>query len=173
MVICTLDKSDLQKVAYLMTRLKPEFWSLEGAVAQLSNGVAWYAASDDGDPMGWLLCQWYEAYKTVEIECLGYDDNGQFKVGPELQPLMARCERWAQEQGAANLRFIIGSRGLSCHGRKLGRPWEELKEILAIDREGYDWFLSMGYAPSGILPDIYGPGYHGVMLLKHLSSLQA
>jgi hypothetical protein len=81
---------------------------------------------------------------------------------------MARCEQWAQEQGAVNLRFIIGSRGLSCHGRRLGRPWEELKEIHAIDREDYDWFLSMSYAPSGILPDIYGSGYHGVMLLKHV-----
>ena len=41
--------------------------------------------------------------------------------------------------------------------------------IHAIAREDYDWFLSMGYAPSGILPDIYGPGSHGVMLLKHVA----
>ncbi len=97
MAIYTLDKSDLQKVAHLMTRLKPEFWNLEGAVAQLSEGLAWYAASDEEEPTGWLFCKWHEAYRTVEIECLGYDDDGQFKVGPELQPLMARCERWAQE----------------------------------------------------------------------------
>lgn len=168
MAISMLDKPSLQKVAHLMTRLKPEFWSFEGAVTQLSDGVAWCSESDEGEPTGWLLCKWYEAYRTVEIECLGYDDGGQFKVGPELQPLMARCEQWAQEQGAANLRFIIGSRGLSCHGRRLGRPWEELKEIHAIDREDYDWFISMGYAPSGILPDIYGSGYHGVMLLKRV-----
>lgn len=65
-------------------------------------------------------------------------------------------------------RAFLNGKDLSCHGRRLGRAWEELKEIHAIDREDYDRFISMGYAPSGILPDIYGSDYHGVMLLKRV-----
>jgi hypothetical protein len=166
--IIVLDKSNIQDVANLMVKLKPEWWDLEGAVAQLSSGVGWYLQTNRGEPMGWLLCKPYPLYKTVEIECLGYDDGGHFKIGPELEPLAEKCEQWAKERGNVNLRFIIGSRGLSCHDQALGKPWQELKELRVIDREEYHWFTSMEYIPSGILPDIYGPGYHGIMLIKRL-----
>ena len=168
MKISMLDELNIGDVANLMVQLKPEFWDLEGAVAQLSNGVGWCLTTSAGRPVGWLLCKWYAAYKTSEIECLGYDDEGQFKVGPELQPLVEQCEQWIREQGGVNSRFVIGSRGLSCHGKSLGKPWQELQELCAVDRAEYEWFVKMGYAPSGILPDIYGPGYHGIMLLKRI-----
>ena len=116
--------------------------------------------------MTWLLCRLLKGYRTVEIEVLGWDDDGRFKVGVELQPLVKVCEQWGQEEGAVNSRFVIGSRGLSCHGKRLGQPWKELKELQAVDRQEFDWFASMGYVPSGILPDIYGDGYHGIILLK-------
>lgn len=86
----------------------------------------------------------------------------------ELQPLVEQCEQWIREQGGVNSRFIIGSRGLSCHGKVLGKTWQELQELHAVDREEYEWFVLMGYTPSGILPDIYGTGYHGIMLLKRV-----
>lgn len=88
-------------------------------------------------------------YRTGEIECLGYDDNGIFKIGKELQSLVKASEEWAKSKGFSIMRFTIGSRGLSCHLRPLGKPWEELRDIHALDREEYDCFLSMGYLPSG------------------------
>jgi hypothetical protein len=57
---------------------------------------------------------------------------------------------------------------LSCHGKALGKPWQELEALHAVDREEYEWFVTMGYTPSGILPDIYGTGHHGIMLLKRV-----
>jgi hypothetical protein len=164
---CMLTPSNLQDVANLMTKLKPEWWNLEGAIAQLNAGTGWYLESNT-KPVGWLLCKAYATYRTVEIECLGFDEQGCFKIGTELKPLVTHCEQWAQEQGAVNVRFVIGSRGLSCHGHAIEKPWEELRDLLALDRAEYDWFVSMGYVPSGILPDIYGTGYHGVILLKHV-----
>jgi hypothetical protein len=168
MKVSTLNESNINAVASLMAQLKPEFWDLEGAATQLRNGIGWCLTTNTGEPIGWLLCQWYAAYKTGGIECLGYDDKGQFKVGPELQPLVEQCEQWIREQGGVNSRFIIGSRGLSCHGKALGEPWQELEALYAVDREEYEWFVTMGYTPSGILPDIYGTGHHGIMLLKRV-----
>jgi len=66
------------------------------------------------------------------------------------------------------MRFTIRSSGLSCHGKNLKKPWEELRDIQAVDREEYNWFLSMGYIPSGLLPNIYGEKYHGILLVKTL-----
>ncbi len=117
MNVCELNQSTIRSVANLMAKLKPEFWNLEGAIAQLSSGIGWYIESDGGGAEGWLLCRLYRGYKTVEIETLGYDDDGRFKVGAELQPLVEKCERWANEQGAVNSRFVIGSRGLSLVSR--------------------------------------------------------
>jgi hypothetical protein len=166
--VSTLNELNIKAVARLMAQLKPEFWDLEGAATQLDSGIGWCLTTDADRPTGWLLCQWYAAYRTGEIECLGYDDGGQFKVGPELHPLVERCERWIREQGGVNSRFVIGSRGLSCHGKVLGEPWQELAQLEAVDREEYEWFVVMGYAPSGILPDIYGVGHHGILLLKRI-----
>lgn len=77
--------------------------------------------------MGWLFCKNLRGYKTLEIECLGYDDNGEYKIGEELTVLVEESEKWAIENEYKNLRFTIGSRGMSCHGRKLKEIWEELK----------------------------------------------
>jgi hypothetical protein len=168
MKVFGLKGSSVRDVANLMVTLKPEWWDLSGAMGQLNGGEGWYLADEHGSVIGWLLCKCYRAYMTVEIECLGYEDAGQFKIGPVLQPLVDQCEEWARIQGYVNTRFTIGSHGLSCHGRRLGKPWDELKELQALDREEYDWFTSIGFVPSGILPDIYGPGYHGIMLLKRV-----
>lgn len=168
MNIFLLDKTSVEKVAQTMVKIKPEWWDLEGAVNQLSNGTGWYAVNNNQEVSGWLLCKTYRLYKTVEIECLGYNDNGDLKIGLELQPLVECCERWARENGYINIRFIIGSYNLSCHGKKIDYVWKELKDLNSYNREDYDWFISMGYKQSGILPDIYGEGYHGVILLKHL-----
>ena len=149
-----------------MVKLKPEWWNYGGAMAQLNSGEGWYLANGDDLPAGWLLAKSLDAYKTLEIESLGYDEGGRLKIGPELQPLVDHCMARAARQGYVNVRLIMGSRGLSCHARKLGQPWSELKTLRVIDRGEFERFISMGFEPWGLLPDIYGPGYHGVMLLK-------
>jgi hypothetical protein len=166
--IFKLDEDNISIVSQFMAGIKPEWWDAAGAKEQLRSGVGWHFGLSKEQPKGWILCKTLDLYKTVEVECLGYDDNGIFKIGKELQPLIETMEEWAKEKGFTLIRFTIGSRGLSCHLRKLGRLWEELRDIRAVDREEYDWFLSMGYLPHGILPNIYGDNQHGILLIKQL-----
>lgn len=168
MFVYRITPGSIKKVAAFMARIKPEWWNAEGAAAQLSGGTGWYLGHDEDTPLGWLMCRSYECYKTAEIECLGYFDGSNCVISSDLQMLIDAAQEWAKGQGFVNMRFVIGSRGLSCHGRMLRTPWEELGDLHAVDREEYGWFLSMGFVPSGLLPNIYGDGYHGVLLVKPL-----
>lgn len=168
MNIYKIGSENVLTVAKFMSDIKPEFWDIDGATRQLSNGIGWYAGLSENKPKGFLLCKAYIGYRTGEIECLGYEKDEIFIVGKELKPLIEKSEEWARGQGFVNMRFIMGSRGLSCHGRNLNEPWEELKNLHEIDREEYNWFISMSYIPSGILPNIYAEKYHGVLLVKKL-----
>lgn len=168
MQIYQIDDANISVVSKFMANIKPEWWDIEGATQQLSKGTGWYFGSNGKNTKGWLLCKSYECYKTGEIECLGYDKDGNFEIGKELQPLVEKAEEWAREQGFSNMRFTIGTRGLSCHEKDLKEPWEELRDLHAIDRPEYNWFISMGYIPSGVLPNIYGEKYHGILLVKTL-----
>jgi hypothetical protein len=166
--IFKIDETNIHIVSEFMVQIKPEWWDREGAKNQLSSGVGLYFGESEDQPAGWVLCKSLGVYKTGEIECLGYDNNGVFKIGRELQPLIEATEAWARSKGFVIMRFTIGSRGLSCHDRTLCNPWEELRDIHAVDREEYNWFLSMGYLPSGVLPNIYGDNHHGILLVKQL-----
>lgn len=168
MMINKLDANNIPIVAKFMSENKPEWWSAEGAKKQLSSGIGWYFGYREDQPSGWILCKPLALYKTLEIECLGYAKDGNLVIGKELQPLIVKAEEWARQQGYVNMRFTIGSRGLSCHGRALNNPWEELRDLCAVDREEYNWFLSMGFVPSGILPNIYADMWHGVVLVKEI-----
>lgn len=168
MEIYKINSENINIVSEFMSRIKPEWWDNEGAKQQLSGGTGWYFGTSEDDPMGWILCKSYDCYKTGEIECLGFDNCGVFEIGNGLQPLVEKSEEWAREQGYVIMRFTIGTRGLSCHGKELKQPWEELREVHANDREEYNWFLDMGYIPSGVLPNIYGEKYHGILLVKVL-----
>lgn len=169
MEIYKIDENNISIVSEFMARIKPEWWDFEGAKNQLSSGIGWYFGQSENQPKGWVLCKALDVYRTGEIECLGYDNGGEFKIGKELQPLIEASEKWARDKEFSIMRFTIGSRGLSCHLRILDKAWEELRDLHAIDREEYNWFLSMGYLPSGILPNIYGVNYHGILLVKQLS----
>ncbi|WDV48078.1 hypothetical protein PV797_10360 [Clostridiaceae bacterium M8S5] len=168
MEVYSINESNIDIVSNFMAEIKPEWWNFEGARNQLSSGIGWYYGSSKDQPKGWILCKKLRHYKTLEIECLGYDDNGIYKIGNELQSLVKVLESFANSKDYALIRFTIGSIGLSCHNRPLDEPWMELKDIHAIEREEYDWFLSMGYVPSGMLPNIYGDNYHGILLVKQL-----
>jgi len=168
MEIYKVNLENIDIVARFMAHVKPEWWDNKGAKQQLSEGIGWYFGKSKDMPIGWILCKSYDCYKTGEIECLGFNNCGAFEIGKGLQPLIEKSEEWAKEQGFVIMRFTIGTRGLSCHGKTLRKPWEELRDLHVIDREEYNWFLSMGYEPSGILPNIYGEKYHGILLVKTL-----
>jgi hypothetical protein len=162
-----LAEKDVPAVAGLMAALKPDWWDLPGAERQLRNGHCWFLETE-AKPVGFLISHAYPLYKMVEIECLGFDDHGSLAMGNELSPLVKCCEQWAEAQGAANVHFILGSRGLSCHHQSISVPWRALQDLSAIERPEYLWFITMGYVPSGILPNIYGKGHHGILLLKQM-----
>ena len=168
MNIYEFDDINIKIVAKFMSTLKPEWWDFEGAKSQLRSGFGWYIGISEDQPLGWILCKNYDIYRTTEIECLGFDDSGLVKIDKELQPLVEKAEEWSIDNGQANIRFIIGSRGLSCHGKDIKVPWKELKDLKCNNRPENDWFLSMGYTPSGILSNIYGDRFHGVILIKHI-----
>ena len=168
MYIYEMNDNNIIIVARFMSSLKPEWWNIDGAYSQLESGFGWYMGLSEEKPMGWVLCKNYEGYRTLEIECLGYGSSGELKVGKELQPLLEKVEEWVRHKGLANIRFIIGSLGLSCHKKIINIPWVELRDLKSISRPEYDWFISMGYIPSGIMQDIYGDGFHGIELIKRI-----
>lgn len=65
MDIYKIDKSNVDSVAGLMARIKPDWWDFEGARGQLEDVsllaglVGWYMG-DDSEPRGWILCAEYE-----------------------------------------------------------------------------------------------------------------
>lgn len=174
--IYELDKTSIPRVAQLMTRIKPEFWDEAGATKQLQGGVGWYIidewdammGEDEEQPKGWLLCRCFPKYKVMEIECMGYDEDGTMVIDYQLEPLILHAMEVAIEQGFRMLRFVIGSRGLSIHGKQMGSASFELQYLHVIDRPEFEWFLDMGFDVCGLLPNAYGEGHHGVELIKQI-----
>ncbi len=165
-----IEPAVMLSVAEMMARIKPEWWpSVDDALEQLRVDThGWYLAAPNGQAVGWLSCILLAGYRSVEIDVMGYDDHGRLYVGPPLEPLLAACEKWAGAQGAAGVRFLTGSHGMSIHGRRLGAAWEELRDLDTSSRPDITWLISLGYEPSGLLPNTYGPGYHSLMLIKRL-----
>ena len=168
MIIEKLTSENIEASAKLMSIIKPQFWDYDGALHQLSNGIGWVCSNNGEKPCGWILTKEYKKYSSLEIECLGFDKDGIFTVDNNLEPLVKQTENWAKENGYRMIRFIIGSRGLSCHQKKINNAWETLRDLKAIDRDEFDWYFNMGFKPTGILPNTYGDGFHGIMLIKSL-----
>ncbi len=66
------------------------------------------------------------------------------------------------------MRFIIGSSGTSCHKPVLAKIWEELRDFKLIDKKECEWLIGLGFVPTGILPNVYGDGNHGIILVKNI-----
>ncbi len=166
-----IEPAAIMQVAELMARIKPDWWPrLEDALEQIqADSQGWYLAGPDGNPQGWLFCILLAGYRAVEIDVMGYDDCGKLRVGQPLEPLIAACENWARSRGIAYMRFIAGSHGMSIHGRQLGVTWEELRSLDTSGRPDVTWMRSVGFELAGLLPNTYGEGYHGVMLIKRFS----
>ncbi|WP_310831257.1 hypothetical protein [Paenibacillus pedocola] len=105
-------------------------------------------------------------YRTLQIDTMGADEAGRLAVNHKLGGLIDQCLAYGAQQGYVNLSFIIGSRGLSCHGRELSLVSEELQKLHAQDRPEYVWLTQTGFRPSGIYPQIYGEYYHGILLIR-------
>lgn len=173
MVIRRMAPSNVGAVAKLMSAIKPDWWDFEGANQQLQDVgllaklVGWYL-EEHGAPKGWLLCAEYAGYACLTIENLGYDENGAFVMEQQLEPLLQRAEQYARQKGLRNMRYIIGSTGMSCHGRPITDFAEELRTLRSLGRAHFDYFRSIGFVPTGFLPNCYGKNYHGIIMVKSL-----
>lgn len=173
MEIHRIEPSNAGAVAALMSTVKPDWWDLEGASSQLQDVgllarlVGWYM-EQDGAPKGWVLCAEFEGYSTMTIENLGYGEDGAFVMEGQLEPLLRQAEQYARQRGLRNLKYVIGSTGMSCHGRPITDYGEELRTLRSNGRAHFDYFRSIGFVPAGFLPNCYGENYHGIIMVKTL-----
>ncbi len=173
MNIDQIDSSNVDAVANLMSAIKPDWWDFEGAsqqlrdVSLLARLIGWYMGEPRA-PKGWILCAEYEGYSCLSIECLGYDEDGTFVMEHQLEPLLQRAEAHAREKGFRNLKYIIGSTDLSCHGRPVVNYAEELRTLQSNGRAHFDYFVQYGFTPTGFIPNCYGKDYHGIVMIKPL-----
>ena len=157
-----------------MSTIKPDWWDFQGASQQLRDEkllarlVGWYLGEDAESPKGWLLCAEFPGYRYLSIENLGYDAGGTFVMEEPLEPLLRQAEEHARGKGYRNLKYVIGSTGMSCHGRPLGDYAKELAELRSLSREHYDFFYGYGFRPAGFIPNCYGEDYHGIIMIKGL-----
>lgn len=165
MTVHEMTASDVPAIAALMNRVKR--WSIEQVTKQLSGERGRYLTDQRGEPVGWLSAIHLPLLRTVEIDTLAFSAADGPTVGPELTPLLEACEAWARANDVVDVRFIIGSQ-CSCQGRPLGEPWQELRDLRPPENHRQiAWWTEQGYRPHAILPEVYGPGHHGIMLLKH------
>lgn len=174
MNIYPLTESNIPRVASFMAAIKPDWWDYEGALGQLSDirnttyNVGWFMGESEQSPKGWMLCADYECYSTLSIECLGFDEGGRFVMERQIRPLLEEAERYARGKGYRILRYMIGSRDMSCHDRPLGEYWQELRDLKSYGREHYDFFVEYGFRPAGFMPHCLGPNYHCILMIKEL-----
>ena len=156
-----------------MSAIKPDWWDFDGAsrqlqeVSLLANLIGWYMG-EGGNPKGWILCAEYEGYSCLIVECVGYDENGRFVMEQQLEPLLRQAEAHAKEKGYRNLKYIIGSTDMSCHGRPMTDYAEELRSLESRGRAHFDYFVGYGFSPTGFIPNCYGENYHGIVMIKPL-----
>lgn len=173
MTIQPLIASSADAVAVLMFTLKPEWWDFEGAHQQLQDVqllatlVGWYLESD-GKPKGWILCAEFPGYSTMTIENLGFEEAGTLVMEEPLESLLLKAEEYARQKGCRNLKYVIGSTGMSCHGRPITDFAEELRTLRSHGRAHFDFFRKLGFVPAGFIPNCYGENYHGIIMIKSL-----
>ncbi|MCI9678249.1 MAG: hypothetical protein HFF77_04625 [Oscillospiraceae bacterium] len=173
MSIYPIDESNAAAVARLMSSIKPDWWDFEGArrqlrdVSLLAKLIGWYLG-DSEKPKGWILCAEYEGYSYLSVECLGYDENGTFVMEQQIEPLLQCAEEHARAKGYRNLKYIISSTDMSCHGRPITNYADELKGLKSNGREHFDYFVRYGFSPTGFIPSCYGENHHGIVMIKPL-----
>ena len=174
MEIYLLNKNNMPAVAKFMSTIRPVWWDYEGALGQLGNideaieTVGWFIGENEKQPKGWVLCRELKLYKSIELECCGYDDNGNFALEHKLGELFDVICEYAKHKGYLAFRTGMGSQQFNIHGRELGNIGEEINNLKADDRIDYDWLLDYGFKVIGIQPNAYGDKFHLIMLAKDL-----
>ncbi|HHV09638.1 MAG TPA: hypothetical protein GXX75_05075 [Clostridiales bacterium] len=173
MRVFELSQERIPAVAQLMCSIKPEWWDYDGAFGQLSGTdetirtVGWYLGEDEEHPKGWILCRELIGYRTIELECSGFDDNGIFKLEHKLGELIDTASQYAKKKGYLTFRNGISSIGFNIHGQKLENIPEAIQN-LTCDRDDYKWMLDYGFKVIGIQPNVYEKGFHLILLAKEL-----
>lgn len=174
MEVFELTQQSIPALARMMSTLKPEWWDYDGACGQLGNidesikTVGWYLGEDEATPKGWILCRELIGYRALELECSGYDDNGEFKLEHKLGELFEVAERYAKSRGYLTFRSGISSVGFNIHGREIDSIADAIA-TLECDRVDYLWYLEHGFRVIGIQPNAYDKGFHLILLGKDLS----
>lgn len=174
MKIFKLTKERIPAVAQLMRTIKPDWWDYEGAFGQLSDineaikTIGWYLGDDESHPKGWILCREFIGYRTIELECSGFDDNGNFKLEHKLEELINIASQYAKEKGYLTFRNGISSIGFNIHGQEIDNISEAIQN-LTCERIDYKWMLDYGFRVIGIQPNAYEKGFHMILLAKDLS----
>jgi len=168
-----MNDKNIPAVAKLMEAIKPEWWSYEGALKQLSdarNNIGWLIGDDEHNPKGWLLCSDDDYALFLNLECMGFDDAGSFSTGEQLQALFEKAEAYARSKKYPVLRYMIGTSEMSSFQKQeLSEYWRQaLDEIKSIDVSTDDFLFKFGFRPTGFIPNCYGDGHHAVILIKTL-----
>lgn len=175
MNIYEIGQSSVKYVAELMSKIKPDWWDYDGAISQLQdiNILAelrgWYLGNEEDKPCGWILCAGFDGYSYLTIECLGFDNNGEFVMEEQLEPLILKAEMYAKKKGYRNIKYVIGSTETSCHNKPISNYAEELKSLKSYGRKHFNYMVSMGFIPTGFIPNCYGKNHHGIIMIKDLT----
>lgn len=172
MGIYKMNPENIPIVASKMCNIKPDWWDYEGAFDQLSRTqietVGWYLGEDKEHPKGWILCRELPGYRTIDLECSGYDDNGEFKAEHKLEPLIREAEEYAKGKGYLTFRSGISSIGFNIHEQEITSISDAIANI-SCNRIDFKWYLDYGFRVIGIQPNAYGKGFHLIMLAKDIS----
>ena len=170
MHVVRIEDHELAGVAELMSRIKPEWWSKESAMIQLENCLTWAVADPQCGLTAWIACHDLPGYRTLEIDTMGSDIDGTMVIGPALDPVLQACLSWARSKGYAIIRYTRSSSNLSCDGRALGSIADEMSCLQGSqEAASYQWMINSGFEPAGLLPDVYGQGTHGVLIIYRIS----
>jgi hypothetical protein len=174
MRIFRLNQENAPAVAGLMSTIRPIWWDYKGALAQLSGvdtlieTVGWFLGADENSPKGWVLCCELKLFNSIELECCGYDDDGNFALEHKLGALFDIICDYAKSKGYLTFRTAMGSQGFNIHNRKLGNIGDEINNLTSDNRIDYDWLLEYGFKVVGIQPNAYGDKFHCILLAKNL-----
>ena len=174
MKVFEMTSEAIPKIARLMCKIKPDWWDYEGAFSQLSgvedtiHTIGWYLGEDENTPKGWILCRELIGYRALELECSGFDDNGEFKLEHKLGELIREAERYARSKGYLTFRSGISSIGFNIHEKKIDSIADAIAN-LECDRIDYKWYLEQGFRVIGIQLNAYEKGFHLIILGKDLS----
>jgi len=168
-------------VARLMSRIKPDWWSIDSALEQVTSPdiIGWYMGESEDVPIGFINIKEHATHYYVELNNYGYDDNGEFVTGEGMAILYEKIEQYAASKGLRSVRTTITWTDASFSEQE---PTTYAKELLKIAnysaellasgttmRRAYPYLLNRGYYPAGLIADCYGEGLHGLILLKHLA----